>query len=203
MSRRTLALISVLIVITAFLLVLALTPQKPTAPYTTMARPTPILAQTSLMLIPSALAVSTSTPSATVDVVIDSGNNKVTAVQLELSYDPKVISQVDIATPSAGTSFFDNPVTLLKTIDTVKGTISYAIGIQPTGTAKKGKGTVAIISFRPIGSAPQTTSIIFLPKTLVTAEGISISVLKESLGTTISLISSFSPPTQPATNSAQ
>lgn len=188
MSRRTLALIAVLVVITAFLLVLALKPETPGVPYSTVARPTPppsVAIQTTLALVPSTLTVPTSSPSASVDVMIDTEENNVTAVQLELSYNPKVLSEVEVAT-SSGT-FFENPVTLLKNIDPVKGTISYAVGIAPTGSPKKGKGTIATISFKAIGSTSQTTSITFSPKTLVTAEGATYSVLKDSVGTRILL----------------
>src|SRR5687767_6354561 len=108
MSARTLTLIVTLCVITGALLFVALTPKQSAPSLPAMApSPTPA-AQSTLSILPNPASVSS--PSGSVDVVLDSGTNKATAVQLELSYDPKVLSNVDI-TPG---NFFDNAIVLLK-----------------------------------------------------------------------------------------
>lgn len=172
MSKRTLALIIILVIITGVLVALAVTPEKKTeTPQAIVPTPTPA-AQTALAFSPNPLTIAS--PSATVDVVVDTQTNPVTAVQLELSYDPKVITSIDVKPGS----FFTNPAELLKTIDTKEGKISYALGILPSDNPKKGQGVAATITFRTNLKVGQSTQIAFLPKTLVTASGITSSVLK-------------------------
>lgn len=172
MSKRTLALIIILVVITGVLVALAVTPEKkPATPQATVPTPTPA-AQTALAFSPNPLTLASA--SATVDVLVDTQTNPVTAVQLELSYDPKAITSIDVKPGS----FFTNPAELLKTIDTKEGKISYALGILPSDNPKKGQGVVATITFRTSLAVGQPTQISFLPKTLVTASGIASSVLK-------------------------
>lgn len=178
MSKRTLALIIILVVITGVLVALAVTPEK--KPVTPVIVPTPTsVAQTALAFSPNPLTIASA--SATVDVLVDTQTNPVTAVQLELSYDPKVITSIDVKPGS----FFTNPAELLKTIDAKEGKISYALGILPSDVAKKGQGIVATISFRTNLKVGQPTQINFLPKTLVTASGITQSVLKSASNLTI------------------
>jgi hypothetical protein len=202
MPKRTIALIVVLILVTVGLLYLALAPKQSTPPVTQPSvTPTPA-AQTRLFLSPNPLSVASASGSINVD--IDTSENMVTAVQLELIYDPKVLTAVDIASPSAN-SFFANPIILLKKIDPLTGKISYALGIPPTGKGVKGNGTVATITFRKLIPSGQTT-VSVLPETQVTAEGVTGSVLKEALGATIILSSTptsvTNPSTPPSTGSA-
>ena len=136
-------------------------------------------AHTTLTLVSNPAATTSSSES--VNLAIDTGENKVTAVQVELSYDPTVITNIDILPAT----FFENPIVLLKKVDTKNGKISYAIAMPPTGAAKTGQGTVATITFTTSLQAGQKTGISFLPKTLVTAEGIRTTVLKTTTGTTI------------------
>lgn len=180
MSKRTLALIIILVVITGVLVALAVTPEKkPVSPPAAIV-PTPTsAAQTALAFSPNPLTIAS--PSATVDVVVDTQTNPVTAVQLELSYDPKVITSIDIKPGS----FFTNPAELLKTIDAKEGKISYALGILPSDNPQKGQGVVATITLRTNLKVGQSTQIAFLPKTLVTASGITTSVLKSASNLTI------------------
>ncbi len=108
MSKRTLGLILILVLVTGVLFSVALFPQKPVSPtQNSIALPSVSPAQTNLFLSPNPLIISS--PSASVDLNIDTKENKVTAVQLELSYDPQAIIITDI-TPS---NFFTNPVVLL------------------------------------------------------------------------------------------
>ncbi|MBI2430621.1 MAG: hypothetical protein HYV39_01250 [Candidatus Levybacteria bacterium] len=136
-------------------------------------------AQTSLAFFPSPYAISSS--SGSLAVAIDTGENEVTAVQLEITYDPKVLQNVAI-TPG---TFFENPLQLLKNVNSTKGKITYAFGAAPTAKAKIGSGTVATITFTTNLKPGEKTDITFSPETLVTAEGVRVTVLKEALGTTI------------------
>lgn len=181
MSTRTLILIALLTIITAGLVYVAVTPPKQQpAPTPIVVKPTPTpAAQTMLALIPNPLTISS--PSGSLDVTIDTGNNNVTAVQLELSYDPKMLTNVTVAQPKTN-AFFEKPVELIKQMDAKKGTIRYAIGIDPTTKAKQGIGIVATLKFR---ASLGTSQITFLPQTLVTAEGISVPVLKSATDATV------------------
>jgi flagellar basal body-associated protein FliL len=188
MSRRTLALILLLVLVTIALLIVALLPAIK-FPSTPKAPPPLTYAQTMLSLsIPTKLA----TNSYSTNVEISSGSNKTTAVQLELSYDPKVLTNVTVA---PGT-FFTSPVVLLKKIDTVNGRISYALGINPTQKAINGSGTVATITFSTLsGTTVIQTPINFGLKTAATAVGYAQSVLKQTTGVLFTLPSKVPTPT--------
>src|SRR3989344_7809002 len=124
MSRRTLILIIVLIGITAVLLAIALTPKQPPPSSTQkQAEKNLSFAQTTLRIKPPVSAIQTSTVSAsptyTSEVIIQTGENKVTGVQLELSYDTTHITNFDIK-PGP---FFKDASELIKKIDPQKGTV--------------------------------------------------------------------------------
>lgn len=118
------------------------------------------------------------------DVNIDSDDNEVTGAQLELSFDPKVLGKVDIKPGS----FLSNPVVILKKIDTASGKITYMLGNQLGEPGVKGQGTIAVISFSKTGN--EETFIDFLPQTIVTAQGLDQSVLKETVSAVIGNIQS-------------
>src|SRR3989304_8288433 len=176
MSKRTLFLIFALSIITFALLMIAL--YQPQAPKTiqTVTVKEPV-AQTPLSFGIPVIATSSSavTLNYSLPISISTGRNKVTAVQLELQYDPQILTNVAVV-PGP---FFANPEVLLNQIDTKTGRISYAFGVGLTGSGVAGKGTVANLIFTAI-KTPKKTAIIFLPKTLVTAEGVSESVLKQT-----------------------
>lgn len=119
------------------------------------------------------------------DVTIDSGANIVTGVQLELTYDPKVLTAVDV-TPG---TFFENSNVLIKKIDTVNGRITYALGVALGEKGKSGIGVIASLHFAlvPGPSLPVTTVISFLPKTQVSAQETVQSVLKETSDANLTL----------------
>lgn len=172
---KTLLLIIVLALITTGLVTLALLPKKPAPEPTPVTQITPNPAQTILTI--SSTPIPQATPSSyTTDVVINTGQNKVTSVQLELSFDPNILTKVDI-TPGA---FFINPSVELKNIDMENGRITYAIS-PGDGTGALGQGILAKISFTAAKNSTLTT-IDFLPKTKVTAEDVLESVLKSSIG---------------------
>lgn len=176
MSKRTLLLIVLLAATTGLLVMLALKTETPPPPTQNIqAAPTPS-AQSHLFF--GTLSTIPSSPSSkltySLPVLLSTGANKVTAVQLELQYDPKVLDNISV-TPGP---FFQNPVVLLNKIEEKLGRISYALGIPPQGNGRQGADTVAVLSFeKKSGITPTQTSIQFLPKSLVTAEGILESVL--------------------------
>ncbi len=206
MSKKTIALIIVLLIVAGGLFALAFMPQKkgtPTiAPPLTAPAPTPV-AQTTLLLTPNPLVIASQ--SASLNVSIDTGTNNATAVQIELSYNPEQVTAIDI-TPG---TFFDNAITLLKNIDQKNGKLSFALATAPTAKAIKGTGTVATISFTTAIASGGKTDITFSPKSLVTAEKILTSVLKSATGSTIFYVqqqgSGQAPigPAKPGTQSGQ
>ena len=187
MPRRTLILIVLLVLVTVALLVVALLPTFK-FPSTGPKTPPPLTyAQTMLSLsTPTKLA----TGNYSTDVQITSGSNKTTAVQLELSYNPKVLTNVDIKTGP----FFTTPVVLLKKVDAVNGRISYALGINPTQKPTNGNGVVATVTFSTVtGTTATQTPINFDLKTAATAVGYAQSVLKETQGVLFQLAPSPTP----------
>lgn len=172
--NRTAVLILVLIIAVAGLLALSLN-SKPSSPPTIPSS----VAQTTLRLTSP---VASTSGVLTSNVLINTGGNKVTAVQLELSYNPNDLGSLDI-TPGA---FIKTPTELLKTIDTNTGRISYALGIELSQKGVQGSGILATLSFTKLRASGLTT-ISFLPKSLVSAQGIAQSVLRTTTGVTFDL----------------
>lgn len=186
MSKKTIALIIALFAITVGLIVLAVFPVTQKTSVSII--PTPTInnnAQTVLAFAPPQVsttsAVSSSSATYLMDVTILTGKNRVNAVQLELSYDPKALANVDV---TAG-DFFTNPVILLKNIDQAAGRISFAIAVAAGERGRQETGTIAVLKFSSLTNAQEKTTIKFLPKTQVAAEGIQTSVLKSTIDTTI------------------
>lgn len=147
-------------------------------PQTFTPTPTP-KAQASLAFSPNPLTLSSQ--SGSIDVIIDTQTSRITAVQLEISYDPKILTDVDIV-PGA---FFTDVIPFIKKVDISTGRISYAVGLTPTAQAVQGKGVAATITFRSNLAPGEKTEVKFLPQTLLTAEGVSTSVLGDTSDTTI------------------
>ena len=179
MPKQTIAFVTFLIVVTIVLLGLAVYTQKPSAPTpTTLQQPvSPSYAHTTLKLTPPVKSPTFLNTYST-NVTLSSNGDKVTAAQLELSFDLKVLTNVQIV---PGT-YIKNPVVLLKKVDQAGGRISLAIGI-PLGD-KSLSGTAPSQRLLLTKSQWQTANMVldFLPKTAITAEGIAQSVLKESTG---------------------
>lgn len=188
MSKRTFLLILGLLTITVVLVVIAVSPKKTEITSTVNNIPNKIQEiktianrQTTLSFSPNPLTATTSPSS--LDILIDTGNNETTGVQLELNYDPKIIEVIDIK-PAA---FYQSPIVLLKKIDSAKGGVSFALGVSSINEVKKGKGIVATITFNVLDKTKNKTSVVFLPETIVTAVGEEKSVLKTSTPATIIL----------------
>lgn len=194
MSKRTLFLIFALFIITLVLLVMALYQPQPPKKTQITAIPKESIEQTVLSFGTPIIATSSSVIilNYSLPININTFKNKVTAVQLELQYDPKVLTNV-VVTPG---SFFTKPVVLLNQVDSKTGRISYAFGIGPAGRGVVGKGIAANLTFSAKAKPEEKTAIIFLPKTLVTAEGISESVLRQTTNALFSV--GVVPPSTPS-----
>jgi hypothetical protein len=190
MSKKTLALIAGLTVLTLVLVVLALNtgqkaPQdsKDTTNVTSAPSPT-VPAHTVIQLAPNPVAFTGNT--ATVNVNIDTSDNPVTAAQFEVTYDPTVLNYSSIRQGD----FFQNALVLINQVDRTAGKITYAIGLTPAGAQnpKTGTGTVATITFtRRSTAAVRGTTPLGLENVLVSAKGIAPSVLKSASGSSVDL----------------
>lgn len=186
MPRKTLALISGLVLVTVVLFIVAVRTNNQTAQ--PQPSPAPVAqepasqAHSVLNLSPNPVTVQPGQPGS-VEVNIDTSDNDVTAVQLELAYDPTVITNVKV-TPGP---LFSNPVVLINKNDTQAGRFTYAYGISPNSSPIKGTGSVATITFTAKNVAGKQAQLALLPTTLVTARGVAASVLKEATGTLVNI----------------
>jgi hypothetical protein len=200
MSNKTPLLIIALVIATVVLVGVALIPGKDSTsnPAPTGVESDEVMAETSLSLSEVYEGESEdATGSASIsssDIQIETGSNKVTGVQLEIKYNPALLTEVEIL-PGG---FFDNPTILLEKIDTEAGIVSYALGTESEGIT--GQGVVATLSFTPRPGIRGETSLEFLSKTAVSAEGADKSVLMEVNGLefTLSSESVTSPSAQPS-----
>jgi len=188
MPRKTLALISGLVLVTVILFIIALrtgqqAQQQPAnQPPPQQTQPTADVAHTVLTMSPNPLDVAPGTEG-TISVDVDTADNPVTAVQLELMYDPTMLTNV-VVTPGP---LFKGSVVLINKNNPTTGKYTYAFGIQPSQQTVKGTGTVATITFTAKGTVGKQSQITLLPTSLVTARGVATSVLKMGSGTTVVL----------------
>jgi hypothetical protein len=192
MPRKTLALISGLVLVTVILFAVALRASKTSNNPTPT--PSPMNEQTQMQVSPTvsmAHSVLTLSPNpinvapggqGQVTVNIDTSDNSVTAVQLELAYDPNSITNVKVVSGS----LFQNPVVLIDKNNTQTGRYTYAFGITPNHPTIQGTGTVATVTFTAKATSG-TSQLALLPTSLVTARGITASVLKSASGTIVSI----------------
>ncbi len=133
------------------------------------------------------------------DVIINTNGDEISGAQIELSFDPKALTNIDI---KPGT-FIENPTVLIKTVDTKTGTVRYAVAIRPGEKMVKGTGAIAVINFTKSGATP--TYINFLPQSQVSTTAHSQSLLKETTSAVIdqapiSGSNTVSPPISPSSN---
>lgn len=168
---KTIALIVLLAFIALILVYIAVFPKKANTPQSVVV--TEVLSQQD-----TTLSISNTKQNGAIyssDVMIDTGKNKIHAVQLELAFDPTQITNIGIV---AG-DFFSPAAELIKKIDSINGTISYAVSVPLGQGSKQGKGIVAKITYSPVSTQISTiTAINFLPKTGVTSLTTGESLLK-------------------------
>ena len=187
---KTVLLIVLLALVAGILVYVAVSPKKSNPGITTNStKEAKNPADTILSINPSVKDEALSTYSS--DVLVDTGSNTINGVQLELYYDPSIITNVTI---NSG-NFFSPSVELLKKIDQSNGRISYALSVLPGQKGESGKGTFATINYTVIPSlTSDRTSFNFLPKTEVSGENTSGSLLKSTNDGDV-IIESLSPTT--------
>jgi hypothetical protein len=110
------------------------------------------------------------------DIIVDTAGSSVTAVQVELTYDPSTISSPSITQGSFFTQKLTNPK-----IENGKITFAYAVKIDEK--SKTGKGVVATLKFKPTKDNAQ---ISFGKGTMVASvDSMDTNSLKSATGTTI------------------
>lgn len=113
------------------------------------------------------------------DIIINSNGDKISGAQIELAFEPTLLTNVDI-TPG---NFLNSPTVLTKTIDTTNGVIRYILAIKPGGETAEGTGVLATLSFTKTSQEP--TNIGFLPTSQVSTTGLNQSILKETISADI------------------
>jgi hypothetical protein len=171
MPQRTLLLIGILAFITVILLGLALYTGLPR-----VSKPAPQVKILQTILSVSKPIVS-SAKSYTSDITLTTERKKVTVVDIELKYDPKILTNVDI---KPGT-FFQGPTILRKTIDKTNGKVGFVLGIGLGDSPVNGNGTVAVLSFTTLTKSGITT-ISFLKESGVTVSTVRPSILTNARG---------------------
>lgn len=186
---KTVLLIILLALVAGILVYVAVSPKNSIPGMTTYTKETKNPAETVLSINPAVKDNITSTYSS--DVLVNTGSNTINGVQLELYYDPSIITNVSIKPGS----FFSSSVELLKKVDQPNGRISYALSALPGQKGETGKGTFATIIYTVVPSlTSDRTSFNFLPKTEVSGENTSGSLLKSTSDGDI-IMQSLSPTT--------
>lgn len=106
-------------------------------------------ATTSLSLSPDA-AIKYLDDVFKVEVLVDSGENTLSGVEFYLTFDPKKLKIEEV---EKGRFFGSSPNILLNKTDQEAGKISFAIG---TFSPRKGVGSLALLTFRVLGTTPET-----------------------------------------------
>lgn len=210
LPRKTTILIIILAIVTALLIFLAVTnettqqllteePQQ-TVPSETVVQPYATLGFSTPLIDVS----SSQTATQSVDIVLDTAGKGVFSAQIELQYDPSLLSNVSIQPPAQNPFFGANIDTLIPPeVNATQGRISYAVALHPNEEEKIGRGVVATLTFTPnrFTAIPQT-QISFLPKSAVTTIAGSSSILKSSTPLSI-ILTNISPSTPISSPSAQ
>lgn len=158
-------LIAILILITAILIFAAVTSKQKTTPV-------PISTQSiepyaSLSFAPETLDIPTINPDIqTVNIMLDTKGKEVFAVQIELQYDPSVISNIEFIQPT-DSLFGAGGSELINNVSNDSGLATYAIVLSPSEAEKVGKGPIATVRFQVISTA-KPTALTILPTSSVT-----------------------------------
>lgn len=187
MSKRTIGIIVGIIVVIIILLLIVSTSSQNHTSNNSVATNTPVptpYAQSILSFDPTIVTIPAgSVAPQKVNLMLTTGENNDTGVQIILTYNPKAFSAVAI---DPGT-LFTNPIVLEKKIDSQAGTISYVYAITPGQKPHKGSGLVAVLTLTPVanpvdasGNKLTQTTIQLSPKSEVSAVGVENSTLNSS-----------------------
>ncbi len=130
-----------------------------------------------------------------VNIRINSQGKYATGAQLELAYDPTILTDITL-TPG---TLFPNPNILLNNNDEKSGRISYALSLNSNDKPRNFSGTTAIIKFKVRENTLENqTTIYFLPKTTIISQSGNIPLkiaygLKILINTEPSITASQSP----------
>ena len=183
---KTLILIAVLVTLTVVLLGIAIKLGSKTPPQRSLASltPTPMIEKTAFISFsPSNLDLTlATTPSATVDIITTTGKNPITGAQVEIAYDPTVISNVNVLPPDTTTALFGPVGSYINLFTDLKtpGKISFALAINANGNPVVGAGSIGKISFSLVKGASPTATMTFGKGTVVTAKTTQQSVLNST-----------------------
>ena len=178
---KTVLLIILLALVAGGLTYLAISP-KNEVNNPTVAEKEPVNPADTTLSIDPTVKETANTYSST--VTIDTGKNEVIGVQIELYYDPKVITNVNIVP----LDFFASSTEILKKLDPVNGRISYALATPLGDNGKRGQGNIAKITYSSVlGQEATIASFSFLPKTEVSGIGTNASLLKAANDGTIQI----------------
>lgn len=187
--KRTILLIIFLFLIAVSLIIAAIILPKTIInnknAVTEIMTPTPTpAADTKLYFSPDTLVI-TNPASVEATIKVDTGYNKINAVQLEIGYDPKVFSQVAL---SPG-DFFPTPQILLNLNDKKNGRLSYNLTLPKQTPYIKGEGSLAILTLNKNIQYNESSqsAITILPKSMITSSDVQGSLLKNSQELTIIL----------------
>lgn len=115
----------------------------------------------------------------TIDVIIDTKGKEVSGAQLEIVYDPKIISDVFISNPEG--SFFGSEALIpIREVDDEQGRLSFAVSLPQHLPEKRGRGVLMQMTFKVNKKLSKRTSISFLPKSMILTSKSSTTVLKET-----------------------
>lgn len=168
-------------------------PQQPSASDTAKMKPTPTyipynVPQTMLSIVSESETIDEhdSKRNSNIPLVLflSSKENKISSVQLEVSYDPKALKFVSIE----GVSLLAGKHVFLRKIDEVNGRISFGAENTPGKRQAPIQGTeeLAELVFKPLKTTG-TTEVKMLPESVIKAEGITGSSLVKTKNITLNL----------------
>ncbi len=180
MPKKSTIVIIILAIITGLLIFYSMTvqvTQEKTQPKKNTSEQIEAQKTAHLFFNPTQLEVlKTSSAAASVDVMLDTGNNTVSSIQLELRFNPLMITPIDMVIAKDGL-FGPDVFQISRDIDTANGRISLLLGVPEVAKAKKGKGKVASLLFVPRYTGAEVATIDFIEKSMVLPPGSSTSVL--------------------------
>jgi len=124
--------------------------------------------QTQISFSPSVIDTGTNPQiSQSVNVAANTNGQTISGIQLELSYDPAVLTNITIE-PAENNLFGPNPAVLINSVDPNLGRISFAITLPSLDSDEVvGSSNIATITFSTLQNKVQNTQITVLPKTTV------------------------------------
>lgn len=183
MPKKTTILIVILAIITGILIFVAIRSdqtQELGKKFTNNVTETPVILRpyASLSFSNSLIDVSKGPVAQKVDIILDTQGESVAGAQVELTYDPNVLTNVALTPIVPGQLLGTNPVVLINSVDKTQGRISYALAISLNDTEKVGKGSIGQLSFtvNKFAGVP-SSKVSFLPKSAVTTQRTKVSVL--------------------------